>query len=820
MVLPDVSGGPPEPRGNAFAAVDGRGVLVRWSPGAQRLLGYSAEEIQGSSCLDLLCAQDAEQRADELIGRCREPEGYLGAVALRARDGSSVDAVLWAHRLEGAAGEEQWLLQAESEEAARHHELRRALLRGLFKESPFLIDVFDDHLRFLAQNESQVRSSGFAEDVLGRTMREVAPEGLLNLDEFEERQHTVLASGRAQIGVEILGRAPEDPDRDKVWSETILPLRGDSGDVIALAHAVFEVTGQVRARERLGLVNDASARIGSRLDVLSTAQELTDVAVPRFADYTYVNILDSVFGGEEPGRGPVSDAFVLRRAAESVVGGMQVETLVARGEVDPFASGPGSPAALALANGRPVLLTGEQLFAEIATMDLQRAALIRERGVHSWLLVPMYARGTPLGTVVFLRFQRAHRFEDDDVLLAQDFVARAGVCIDNASRYTRERKTALALQRSLLPQQLPCLTGVETVSRYVPASGRTVLGGAWFDVIPLSGARVALVVGDAAGRGLHAAVTMGRIRTAVRTLADLDLSPAELLTHLDAQAKRSDEGEGIPFIDGAEGSTLMYAVIDPITRHCEMAGSGHPPPALMRANGQVSFAGLRDNVPLGSGGAPFDSHEVVFSDGDALVLYTSGLEDPPGSPGREASPDTLLQRLSAVPHAAEPGTPPTLDDMCDHIVRTMIPEHPSRDVALLAARMTGLQAHRHVTWDLSAEPEVVHRARAMTKTQLSQWRLEELEFTTELIVSELVTNAIRYGTPPIRLRLIHDRSLICEVSDSSSTSPHVRRAMETDEGGRGLYMVAQIARLWGTRYHARGKSIWAEQPLPAHAPAP
>ncbi|MET7784684.1 SpoIIE family protein phosphatase [Streptomyces sp. NPDC005388] len=721
---------------------------------------------------------------------------------------------MWAHPC-ARDHAEQWLVQAESAEALRQYELRQALLRGLFTESPFIIDIFDAHLRFLAQNHSRNRAPGFADTVIGHTMREVAPPGLLDMNALEERQQQVFASGKALIGTEVHGRDPREPDRDAVWSESILPLRSSSGEVVALAHMVFDVTEEARARERLDLVNAASARIGSKLDVLHTAKELTDVAVPWFADYAYVNLLDPVFGGEEPVSGPVPDTVPLRRAAETMLPGEPASMAVGTGEIDPFAAAPGSPTARALALGKPVLLTGQELDAELTTSDLGRAAEIRERGVHSWLMVPMHARGAVLGVVVFARFARAHPFETDDILLAEEFVTRAGVCIDNASRYTRERATAAALQRSLLPQRLPVLGGVETVSRYLPANGQVVLGGAWFDVIPLSGARVALVVGDAGGRGLHAAVTMARLRTAVRTLAELDYSPEELLTHLDDQVKRfRDEQSGGPDAD-KPSPTCLYAIFDPISGSCALASAGHPPPTMLATSGGVKAIEIPSGAPLGAGGIPFESGEVTLTDEDTLVLYTVGLSNPWGnSADARARLRTTLSSQRPVPAPQDAGPPGGLGGLCDEILRSLRPDRLQDDVALLLARVRALTPEHHMSWELAAEPESAGQARAVVTQRLAAWGLEELAFTTELLVSELVTNAIRYGTPPVTLRLIRDRSLICEVSDGSSTSPHIRRALDTDEGGRGLFMVAQFAKLWGTRYHTRGKTIWAEQPLP------
>ncbi|HEY3478197.1 MAG TPA: PAS domain-containing protein, partial [Streptomyces sp.] len=292
---------PVQPSGDAFAVLDGRGVVVSWSPGAQRLLGHTAEQARGLPAAELLFSPaDAVPLAD----RRPSETPVCGSARLRHRDGHAVDAVLWAHPA-ATADHEQWLVQARTAQAAGEAEVQQALLRGLFTESPFIIDVFDTDLRFLAQNHTIGRTPGFAEDVTGRTMKDVAPPGLLDMDALEARQRRVLATGEALIGQGVRGRDPRDPDRDVVWSESILPLRGRDGDIIALAHVVIDVTEEERARERLDLVNAASTRIGSTLDVLHTAKELTDVAVPWFADYSYVNLLDPVFSGEEPVSGPI-----------------------------------------------------------------------------------------------------------------------------------------------------------------------------------------------------------------------------------------------------------------------------------------------------------------------------------------------------------------------------------------------------------------------------------------------------------------------------------------------------------------------------------
>ncbi|MDQ0945839.1 SpoIIE family protein phosphatase [Streptomyces sp. V1I1] len=375
--------------------------------------------------------------------------------------------------------------------------------------------------------------------------------------------------------------------------------------------------------------------------------------------------------------------------------------------------------------------------------------------------------------------------------------------------YTRERTTTMTLQRSLLPHTLPDQAALEIASRYLPAGTQAGVGGDWFDVIPLSGARVALVVGDVVGHGIRASATMGRLRTAVRTLADVELPPDELLTHLDdlvIHLSADESGtQGAAETAGGIGTTCLYAVYDPVSRHCTLARAGHPPPAVVTPDGAVYFLDVPAGPPLGLGGLPFETMETQLPEGSLIALYTDGLLEP-----RHHDIDEALDKMfQALAHPA-----PTLDTVCDRVLTTLLTHRPDDDIALLIARTRALHADKVATWHLPCDPAIVAQARKNATDQLTAWGLDDATFITELTVSELVTNAIRYGKPPIQLRLIHaDTTLICEVYDSSNTAPHQRRARTYDEGGRGLLLVAQLAHRWGTRNTPIGKTIWAEQTL-------
>ncbi|WP_052768760.1 SpoIIE family protein phosphatase [Streptomyces humi] len=546
-----------------------------------------------------------------------------------------------------------------------------------------------------------------------------------------------------------------------------------------------------KSHRRLRLLYDAGTSVGTTLDVRRTADELVRVAVPRFADFVTVDLAPSVLTGGDPaddGEG------ALRRVAR---GGVRDDP-----PLDPADTPAGPP--------RPAPGSGAALLPDLRTDpaawagDEQRAAALLAYGMGSLITVPLSAQGVPLGAVAFWRTRDSPPFEPDDLSDAEELAAKTAAALDNARRYTRERETALALQRSLLPHGLPERPTLDFAYRYLPTGTRAGVGGDWLDVIPLSGTRVALVVGDVVGHGIHASAAMGRLRTAVRTLADVDLPPDELLTHLDDLVIHLDDGAGDP--TGEVGSTCLYAVYDPVSRHCSLASAGHPLPFVITPQGAVESAPGEAGPPLGLGGLPFETTELDLPTGSTLALFSNGLVH-----SRHLDLGHGLDRL----RRALGSGGRSLEATCDRVVAELRSGEPADDVTLLLARTHALPADQVATWEVRADPEHVATARSLTTGQLDAWQLGELSFTTELVVSELVTNAIRYGGAPIQLRLIRDTTmLICEVSDGSSTAPHARRARILDEGGRGLLLVAQLTLRWGTRQTAAGKTIWCEQPLP------
>nr|WP_312866389.1 SpoIIE family protein phosphatase [Streptomyces boluensis] len=629
----------------------------------------------------------------------------------------------------------------------------------------------------------------------------------------EQRPVTDLGLDAGAAELLLSGRAATDEVHlagERLLAVNLRPV-GQSGSQ-AGSVATLRDTTELRAlagraetaRERLRLLYDAGVRLGTTLDVVRTAEELAEVATPRFADFATVELLDPVLRGDEPG----DSSTVMCRVA--IRGLSDPPPFIPVGERIPWL--PSTPMGVGLASGHPVREADLAAADGWRDQDPERAQRLLDHGVHSLISVPLRARGVLLGLANFWRSEQ-DPFEAEDVSFAEELTARAAVAVDNARRYTHEHTMAVTLQRSLLPRTLPEQSAVEVAHRYLPAQAG--VGGDWFDVIPLPGARVALVVGDVVGHGLHAAATMGRLRTAVHNFSALDLPPDELLSHLDELVTRIDQEEGtedgrVPVITGA---TCLYAIYDPVTGVCTMARSGHPGPALLDPEGTVTFPDVPVSPPLGlGGGLPFESAQLTLPVGAQLVLYTDGLVE-----DRDRDLDTGLAMLRTALTGVEGGPEQT----CAAILDALLPPHPGDDIALLVARARVLDPDRIAEWEVPSDPAVVSRVRSDVTRRLENWHLEEATLTAELVVSELVTNAIRYGIPPVRLRLLHDQdSLICEVSDGSSTSPHLRRATTTDEGGRGLFLVAQFAERWGTRYTARGKVIWTEQPVHGQAAEP
>ena len=801
------------------------GTVAGWNAGAQNLLGWTAAEAVGRSA-DELFGVGFSQALGQVLGKKRTPV----RLSVHAQNGTAVDAELASHPCQDRDGHPLGaFLTVPARADSRRHQEDAEIIRRAMEQAPFTCVIWDLDLLGLWTNTITAESGNLkrVDELRGHPLED-APLSRAMIESMTARMREVRRTGEPTYLV-ITERVRAE-ERALPWAIRFWPVKDDDGQLCAIAHWGVDITAEYEARQRLLLLSEGASAIGRTLDVENTARELAEALVPGFADFAAVDLFAGVFNGEEPPPGPASGTVRLQRAAQcSIADTAPTGPAPHATRVTTFA--PESPVAACLATGEPQVhlisdpgpvhkyAAGPQLFADRAQWppglpvisDLIRE---EEEGLHSRIVVPLRARGALLGVAQFSRWSSPEPFTADDLVLAEDLAAKAAIAVDNARRYTREKATALTLQRSLLPHHLPQHAAVQVATRYLPV-GQTGVGGDWFDVIPLSGSRVALVVGDVVGHGINAAAAMGRLRTAVRTLAAVDLPPDELLTHLDdlviqiAESQEPGTNEVGRSGVGDLGATCLYAVYDPVTSHCTMATAAHPLPILVTPSGTVTPISGSVGPPLGTGSLPFESTELELPADSILALFSDSLI--------ESRDHDIDHGMKALCHLLEQPVE-SLEALCDAVTGALVGGRSTDDVALLLARTRVFSPGQVATCDIPPDPSLVERARKWAGQQLKVWDLTEEEFVTELVVSELVTNAIRYGAPPIQLRLILDRTLTCEVSDGSSTAPHLRRARMFDEGGRGLLLVAQLTENWGTRHTTTGKTIWCEQMLTPGVP--
>ncbi|WP_203187368.1 SpoIIE family protein phosphatase [Streptomyces pratensis] len=824
------------------------GLIEQWSRRAAGLFGMASEEVVGRDPVEAFMPTELRPDAHRRVGEILDGKEWTGVVPFRIPGENSVRglAEIYVMPSETESGERAALCIVVDVRALRRIETDLAASQAIFGQSPFGFVLFGTDFTVVRANRRFATVfGGEADDHRGRTVDDylARPEA----DRLSMTLKRVLETGDAVTDLQLVGTPPGAVGR-RHWSMNLYRVHSGSGRPVGIAGLATDVTQRhiaareaASARRNLALLNEASARIGNSLDLETTARELLDVAVPGFCDLAAVDLFQGLLTGEES-----SPAGWARQHQESGTGTAELRRVAhasavsdalpgvltgtgggggteSHGDTGPPALGSvhrypfHSPCAVALRTGRAEDVPGD------------------ERGfVHSTLAVPMVAHDIVVGLVQFSRTKGSEPFGERDRALATELAARAAVCIDNARLYRREHERALILQRSLLPPGDPEAAGLDIACRYLPGNTATEVGGDWFDVIELPGHRTALVVGDVMGRGLRAAVAMGELRTAVRTLALLDLEPAEVLSALDEVARGlgtpggGERSEGFGAGGGAQWpsraahksreadlsevylATCVYAVYDPVTRRCTFANAGHLPPVVAEPGEPALLLDVPPGMPLGVGGEPFEEVEVELKEGSLLALYTDGLvesRDHPLDEGLEAFRAALM----------EPSQP--LEDVCDHVLTSLDTRHGEDDIALLMARIQGLAPDAVGDWRLPRELRSVARARELARTQLTAWDLDDLVDTTELLVSELVTNALRYGEGEIRLRLLRDRTLVCEVWDAGLVQPRRRRARDTDEGGRGLQLVGLLSAAWGSRRTPRGKTVWFELALPHGEPA-
>ncbi|WP_328750274.1 PAS domain-containing SpoIIE family protein phosphatase/ATP-binding protein [Streptomyces sp. NBC_00285] len=793
------------------------GHVDQWSLRAEQLFGIAASRAVGMDPIEAFIDPDLHEQGQRKMAEILDGREWTGVVPFRApgtadgEPGREGLAEVYVMPTRTEEGEKAAVCIVVDVRTLRSIETDLAASQAIFGQSPFGFLLIDPDLRVRRANQRFASLfGGSPDDHRGKGVHDYLPRP--EAERVTATLRRVLETGDSITDMHVTGFLPGSDER-RHWSINLYRVHSGSGRPIGIAWLGTDITARraaareaASARRNLALLNEAGARIGNSLDLETTARELLDVVVPGFCDLATVDLYQGLLAGDETPPGLADGSAELRRVAFASA----VSDAPFTGSGDPVAVGAvhhypfNSPCADALRTARPQYIPAE------------------EGGlVQSTLAVPMVAHDTVVGLAQFARTKGSEPFGDRDRDLAVELAARAAVCIDNARLYRREHERALMLQRSLLPPGDPVAAGLDIACRYLPGNSSadrpSEVGGDWFDVIELPGHRTALVVGDVMGRGLRAAVAMGELRSAVRTLALLDLEPAEVLSALDEIARGLGAPGGVQQATRAARrpreadllevylATCVYAVYDSVTRRCTFANAGHLPPVLVEPGEDALMLDVPPGMPLGVGGEPFEEVEVELPEGALLALYTDGLVE-----SRDHPLDEGLQAF--VGALTDPSAP--LEDVCDHVLNTLDTHHGEDDIALLMARVQGLPAGSVGDWTLPREPRSVGRAREYARRQLLSWGLEPLVDTTELLVSELVTNALRYGEGEIRLRLLLDRTLVCEVWDSGLVQPRRRRARDTDEGGRGLQLVGLLSAAWGSRRTPRGKTVWFELPLP------
>ncbi|MFB7083746.1 SpoIIE family protein phosphatase [Streptomyces sp. NPDC056308] len=658
--------------GVAVVVLDASGRIVLWGPQSEELFGYSAQEALGRRAAPLLVH---ERYMDLVVGKCERMletgRGWAAVFPARHKDGSTRLVELHGARPTTEQGDLHALAVATDATKLREVERDVALSTQLIAQSPIGLEVLDTDLRYVAVNPAMERMHGMsAEDHIGRGFREVLPS--VSVDASEAAVREVLETGLPQVDRYTIGRTPADPDNDHAWSVSVYRLEGPDGQVLGVATSVVEVTDRygaikeaARARQRLALIAEGSARIGTTLDMRQTARELADVVVPELADVVVVDVLDSALSDRRPAN-PVGGPALFRTLAVKAAG--LTEAARAAGAADQSVSyGADRLPTQCVRTGHPVLVSQveEWDLARIAR-DAGAAAVLASAGIHSYLAIPLAAQEGAFGVLGLMRGRNPLPFDAEDVTLAGELAGRTAVSLDNARLYQSVRNTAVTLQRSLLPRPVPP-PGLEIATRYQPAGTSTEVGGDWFDVIPLAEDRTAFVVGDVMGSGIDAAAAMGRLRTATATLADLGLPPDRVLQHLDK------------ITAGLEPSiaTCIYAEYDPHNDSCCIAAAGHLPPALTPAGDHPELLDLPSGAPLGVGGVPFEAATVPLRPGDQLVLYTDGLV--------ETRRDAIDARLDLLLRVLD-GADGSLEETCDRLLDALRDPDDHDDVAVLIAR--------------------------------------------------------------------------------------------------------------------------------------
>ncbi|MFE9559641.1 SpoIIE family protein phosphatase [Streptomyces sp. NPDC006487] len=655
----------------AVFGIDDGDLVCYWGPGARDLFGYDSTEVLSGPGAVLFAdgARSGSDSCTRLTERGRTLGYWRGRLPARHRDATVFECGFRAFSVTGTGGRSVVMVLASRSGELDRVKTNLAFLDALFETCPIGLVMLDPDLRYVHLNQALADMDGLPiEAHLGRHMDEfmIMSDG----GEYLRMLRAVALGGAPVVGTLVGLRPRGHPDRDQVRSVSFFPLSQAVGSRPGVGGLMVDVTDREQAileatasRRRLALLDGASTRIGTTLDVNITAQELVDASMPDFCDGAVVEVVewmdeDEVF---DPAR-----LLVTRRIASGTILPPPATELVSGVETVRYP--PGSVIHDMLRTGRAISAVVNEEFLARTVLIESRARLFAESGLACVLVAPLIARGTVQGIAMFGRSGDRPAFTRDDVSLAGELASRAAICLDNARLYSRVQDIALTLQRALLPSALATSPYVDVAHRYVPGSRITEVGGDWYDVINLPDGRVVLVVGDVMGHGVSAAAAMGRLRITTKALARHDSEPAELLAELDACAQEA----------GIELATCLHIVYDPKTGRARIASAGHPPPLVLRPDGTVETIDEVLGVPLGVGGFPFRTTEIELPANATLALYTDGLIE---ARGRDIDAGLEALRIELA------GKSVALEEMADRILANLLPSPPTDDTVLILARV-------------------------------------------------------------------------------------------------------------------------------------
>jgi PAS domain S-box-containing protein len=777
----------------AVVAVDLSNRVTHWNREAEQLYGWPAEEVIGQTSTSVGVAPSNKEDADEIGRRILAGESWTGEFPVMTRSGTYKRMHFHAGPVRDEHGSVIGLVAVANDAAEMEDTAAQlSLFQSALGQSPVGVGMYDEECNYIRANDALLEIIGLpGEEVRGRRVRDVL--GPILGEQVEAYLTRVFRTGKPVINHEVHGPTPLHPDEDRWYQVSYFRLTDTDGNVVGAASLVSDVDDQHRIRdrlheatERLALLAKISELLASSLNLDRTLAALARLVVPGFADHCIVDLID--------------DNDELRRRA--VVHAPEIaptpgEPWAQPGEVVDYPDA--HPVAQALASGRAVTLHAAPTDSDDDALAANKAAPedARQVGVQSAVAVPLVAHGQTIGVVSFASSASGRRYTLDDQRLAEEIAVRAAASIDNAQLFRREQQTALTLQRSLLPGALPETEDLAAAAAYFPAGDEGEVGGDWYDVIPLPSGRVAIVIGDVMGRGIRAAAMMGQLRAVVRGYAVQDLPPVDVVAYLDDLVRNLDEASIV---------TCVYAVYDPLDRSACISNAGHLPPLLVNGAGATKILNDTTGIALGAGKAPFEQFEVELGDGDGLVLYTDGLVETRGT--------DIDDGIDALANAVSP-LPDSLEEACARALSVRRPDAQDDDVAVLVVRARTRTHASIVEQEFTPSAETNSEMRALARSVMAEWGApEETAQTVELVVSELVTNVIRYAASSFlerpRLRLARRREeVFVEVTDWNGTLPHRRHARPTDEVGRGLALVEAVGLRWGSRpIIGGGKAVW------------